>query len=68
MEFSELLTRQSVVDGTDKLLSGNVATPYEFFYNYLSDEQQNEFIGAQQFADVVKARVFMVTGARLNAS
>lgn len=67
MEFSELLTKQSVVDGTDKLLSGNVATPYEFFHNYLSAEQQSEFIGSQQFADVVRARVYMVTGARLNS-
>lgn len=61
---ADLISKQSVVDGTESYLAGNVSTPYEFWYNYMSLEQYDDFAGsAQLFADTVYKRVEMLTGA-----
>lgn len=59
-----LTCNQDVVDASYKLMAGNIETPYEFWYNSMSSETQNPFVGAQLFADAVYLRIEAMTGVR----
>jgi phage anti-repressor protein len=60
------ISEQPVIDALALIEAGEVSTPYEFWYNRMNFEQQQDFVGsAEFFAKAVSMRFRLMTGGEL---